>query len=435
MSVLCATDFSEGARSAATVAALLAERRRLPLWLVHRANPDSLAAAPEPVREGLKALLHAEAGRLRQQHADVHTALLEEPPGRGADRALADFAAARGGRLLVVGAAGRQAPFGGAGGSLDRLAQATSLPLLRVRDAAPFEAWLAGRRPLRVLFAVDRSRGTEAARAWLTELQEYGPLEVAAGHVFYAVEECRRLGLPRPVAYDAVGPELRAALEHEVSSLAGRGPDGQPLPVRLRAGLGRAADDVVALAREEEADLLLVGAHPHNALSNLWSVAHHALRLAPMAVAAVPARTSAASVGEAPLPQVKRLLVATDLSELGDAAIPLAFALAPPDCEVHLVTVQPAAPTPEERRGAERLLRQRVPHGAELRGISVGAELLVGEDVAQTLMQAAERLDVDLVCMGSRGRGGLGRALLGSVAQEVLRHSHRPVLLLRPPQR
>jgi len=59
-------------------------------------------------------------------------------------------------------------------------------------------------------------------------------------------------------------------------------------------------------------------------------------------------------------------------------------------------------------------------------------DALTGGDVARTLAQAAERLDADLVCMGSHGRGGLGRALLGSVAQQMLAHSRRPVLVLRP---
>jgi nucleotide-binding universal stress UspA family protein len=431
MSIVCATDFSEGSRSAATVAALLAARRQLPLWLVHRASPDSLRAAAGPVREGLEALLREECARLRHLTEDVRTELVEGP----LDQALADFTARRAAHLLVVGVPGEKTPFGGAGGSLDRLAQASVLPLLRVRDPEPFRAWTTGERPLRVMFAVDRSRGTEAARAWLQQLQAFGPLELVAGHVFYAFDEARRLGLPLPRAFDDVSPALHEALVREVRDLAGPAPGSrEPVTVRLQAGVGRMADDVVRMAETEGVDLVVVGSHPHNLLSNLWSVAHHTLRLAPMAVAAVPSRANA-SVGQAPLPTIDRLLVSTDLSELGDAAIPFAFALAPPNTELHLVTVVEPGPTPEERRATERLLRQRVPHGAEQRGVTVHVEVLTGESVAQALTQAAERLNVDLLCMGSRGRGGLGRALLGSVTQQVLTHSRRPVLVLRPPAR
>ncbi|HET9451370.1 MAG TPA: universal stress protein, partial [Aggregicoccus sp.] len=248
---------------------------------------------------------------------------------------------------------------------------------------------------------------------------------------FYAFDACRRLGLPLPRTFDDVSPALHEAPAREVQELAGPAAGGARMAVRLHAGVGRMADDVVRMAVEEGADLVVVGSHPHNALSNLWSVAHHTLRLAPMAVAAVPARADA-SLGQAALPIVDRLLVSTDFSPLGDEAIPFAFALAPQGAEVHLVTVVEPDPTAEERQAAERLLRQRIPQGLEQRGTTVRVEVLTGQSVAQTLAQAAERLNVDLLCLGSRGRGGLGRALLGSVAQQVLTHSKRPVLVLRP---
>ena len=43
----------------------------------------------------------------------------------------------------------------------------------------------------------------------------------------------------------------------------------------------------------------------------------------------------------------------------------------------------------------------------------------------------AEEIGVGLVVMGSRGRGGIRRALLGSVSDSVVRHAHCPVLVVR----
>ena len=43
----------------------------------------------------------------------------------------------------------------------------------------------------------------------------------------------------------------------------------------------------------------------------------------------------------------------------------------------------------------------------------------------------AEELGVDLVAMGSRGLGGVRRALMGSVSDSVVRHAHCPVLIAR----
>ena len=52
-----------------------------------------------------------------------------------------------------------------------------------------------------------------------------------------------------------------------------------------------------------------------------------------------------------------------------------------------------------------------------------------GEGIAQ----AAERLGADAIVVGTHGTTGLGKALLGSVALEVLRLAHRPVTVVRGP--
>ena len=51
---------------------------------------------------------------------------------------------------------------------------------------------------------------------------------------------------------------------------------------------------------------------------------------------------------------------------------------------------------------------------------------------AETINQAAEDFDVDLIVMATHGRTGVTRLFLGSVAEHVLRASKRPVLTIRP---
>lgn len=67
----------------------------------------------------------------------------------------------------------------------------------------------------------------------------------------------------------------------------------------------------------------------------------------------------------------------------------------------------------------------------DLQGIDVHVAVLTGE-VRQALMQDAQAWDADLMIMTSRGHGGLKRAILGSVADELVRQSRIPVLLVRP---
>jgi len=52
-------------------------------------------------------------------------------------------------------------------------------------------------------------------------------------------------------------------------------------------------------------------------------------------------------------------------------------------------------------------------------------------NTADKILEACRRHDIDLIAMSTHGRSGIGRWLLGSVAEKVVRHSEVPVLLLR----
>jgi nucleotide-binding universal stress UspA family protein len=56
-----------------------------------------------------------------------------------------------------------------------------------------------------------------------------------------------------------------------------------------------------------------------------------------------------------------------------------------------------------------------------------------GEDVAQHIRQAADAWGADVVVLGTHGRRGVQKMLLGSVAERFVRLTARPVLLVRPP--
>jgi nucleotide-binding universal stress UspA family protein len=54
------------------------------------------------------------------------------------------------------------------------------------------------------------------------------------------------------------------------------------------------------------------------------------------------------------------------------------------------------------------------------------------EDPAEAIMDAATTTGADMIALASHGRGGISRALLGSVATEVMRRSHVPVTVVGP---
>ena len=75
-----------------------------------------------------------------------------------------------------------------------------------------------------------------------------------------------------------------------------------------------------------------------------------------------------------------------------------------------------------------------IPVVQELRSddISVRMAVAFGRP-AQEIVAFAEREEIDLIAMSTHGRSGLSRWILGSVADKVLRGTHLPVLLVRPP--
>ena len=66
------------------------------------------------------------------------------------------------------------------------------------------------------------------------------------------------------------------------------------------------------------------------------------------------------------------------------------------------------------------------------KGIKAHSEVVVGQP-AERIIDHSKEKDVDLIVMSTHGRSGVGRWLFGSVADKVVHHSEKPVLLVRPP--
>lgn len=67
----------------------------------------------------------------------------------------------------------------------------------------------------------------------------------------------------------------------------------------------------------------------------------------------------------------------------------------------------------------------------EAHGIAVQASVVEGHSIYQAILDAAESVNADLVVMGSHGRRGLEKLVLGSVTAQVLSHAHLSVLVVR----
>jgi nucleotide-binding universal stress UspA family protein len=145
---------------------------------------------------------------------------------------------------------------------------------------------------------------------------------------------------------------------------------------------------------------------------------------------------------------LKQILVPTDFSEASEAAVRYACALAEAfGATLHVLHVMEDpflyAPTSEgyvlpahvfeemERNTRERL--NKVLSDADLARFRSRLVLKKGSPFVE-IVRYAKREDIDLIVMGTHGRGPIAHMLMGSVAEKVVRKAPCPVLTVRHPE-
>lgn len=137
------------------------------------------------------------------------------------------------------------------------------------------------------------------------------------------------------------------------------------------------------------------------------------------------------------------LLVTIDFSAVTDAQLDIVDRLASPRREIHLLHVTEPDPSfvglaagPEE---VQHQVASELQHAHDeldaladrlrAKGHTVDTWLVSGPTV-QTILEQAEKLDADVIVMGSHGRGKLFDLVVGSVSAGVIRESRVPVLVV-----
>jgi nucleotide-binding universal stress UspA family protein len=141
----------------------------------------------------------------------------------------------------------------------------------------------------------------------------------------------------------------------------------------------------------------------------------------------------------------KRIMVATDGSESAKDAVATAIGLARLDktklYAVHVISLgflYESLPTDEELEEAyrEKIMTEGkqatayVENAGRAANIEVEPVILRGVP-AEEIIGFAEKNDIDLIIMGTHGRTGIQKFLLGSVAEKVVRHATKSVLVVR----
>lgn len=299
----------------------------------------------------------------------------------------------------------------------------------------------------RVLVPLDGSRVAEAVLPFIKEIAGSLDMEIVLLRVVSLTSE-EVIGIAPKFALDTpagLRQDAQRYLEPRVEEFEARG-----VRASARVAVGEAASEIVAAARQVGADLIAMTTHGRSGLGRLLfgSVAESVLRAAPIPVFLLKmteeALNAIGSTGNERL-QVNRILFATDLSDAAMAAWPTARSIAAAfEAELILQHVVPPLAIqgdfPSEifsrywgvaRAEAERKLGRLV---NEAPGLKTRIRLDEGR-AADHILQAAAEEGVGLIVMGTTGRSGVRRLLLGSVAAEIVRLAPCPVVAVGPSSR
>ena len=289
---------------------------------------------------------------------------------------------------------------------------------------------------MRILLATDGSKDSRAAAAYLKLL----PLPASTAIRIVSVA-------PLPVfAVDVASvPELKGAVidrAREVIDAARTGLAGRGFTIETDVAVGDPRAEIVRQAEEWKADLVVVAARGLGMVKRLLlgSVSDAVARHAPCAVLIVKGRRR----------RLGSVLVAMDGSDNSFRAVSFLQSLGlPRQTRMRLLAVVERLRYPttapraargqlggilreleDERRGE---LDRALQRAADLLGDRIARvnRYTPTGDPAEEIVVTTRDFDTDLVVVGARGRGGLARALLGSVSEKVLHHARCPVLIVK----
>ena len=263
---------------------------------------------------------------------------------------------------------------------------------------------------------------------------------LATGSLFGASDETERT----LIAVDAVRSERNRALS-ELYALAAEGRTVSNALVQVDLHSGPVNDVLQGYAKRNDVDLIVISTHGRSGIArlSLGSVTDSLIRHTTIPVLVVRPATSYLN------PQVresfKRIVVPLDGSVLAEQILPRVTALAKfEEAEITLLNVlipesysqkeivDSSMPWWENDITAAQTYLFRVAGALRRDGIPVTTDVVIGENVAQSIGEFAGREKADLIAIATHGRGGLARMLRGSVADAVLHSSRMSMLVFKP---
>ncbi|MFO8152494.1 universal stress protein [Thioalkalivibrio sp.] len=228
--------------------------------------------------------------------------------------------------------------------------------------------------------------------------------------------------------YEALVPDRVQKAETEAQKQIERiAEDARAAGIRAETVLQQGSDphhEVVRVANDRHADVIVIGRRTRSDLARIMvgDSTAKVIGLASCSVLVVPRDTR--------MPE-KGILVATDGSRLGDAAAYSAVRLVG-KCKLPLTVISVVAEdsTAEERSQAQAAV-DRVRKEAAGEQVKVEAMLREGARPDTVIITTAKHRNADMIVVGSHGRTGLSRLMMGSVSERVIGRADCPVLVVK----
>jgi nucleotide-binding universal stress UspA family protein len=281
----------------------------------------------------------------------------------------------------------------------------------------------------KILCPIDFSDGSRNALRFATRLASEQNAELVVFHSSYVPATAFSLEAPfPPYLIQDLTDAAQRGLDDAVREAIAAGAKNTTSVLKV----GVPWTEIVAQLEAQAFDLCVIGTHGRTGLARIFlgSVAETVIRHAPCSVLAI---RPDSSIGE-----FKHVLVPTDFSEGAMNALDLASKVVALDGKITLLHVlePPVAFSGEITPDFAHVLDKHSSEALDATASRVKAARIekqsrIGYPGAQTLAALDDDRGIDLVVMGSHGRTGIKRILLGSVAEKVVRHARCPVLVAR----
>ncbi|MBI2851608.1 MAG: universal stress protein [Chloroflexi bacterium] len=236
--------------------------------------------------------------------------------------------------------------------------------------------------------------------------------------------------------------------KHEASRYIPAGEE-RPVKVSFTVLVGNPAEEIVRFADREGAGLIVMATHGRSGPGRwaLGSVADKVVRAASQPVALIRAKGARPDIRQRSI--LNRVLIPLDGSTESESAIPcIAEFIARLKVEVVLLEVLstgyqtltaegyqyvvfPENQIESDRAHAKAYL-DKIARRLERPEMTVSSEVKLG-NAADEIVSFAGEMKADMIAMATHGRSGIGRWVLGSVAERVVRSGTVPTLLVRVP--